>query len=150
MNAKDCKGAGTLCTDEVEQLVLGEIRRKLKQFPTLSGRKTSAPNVELTKLEVELAETDMEINALLEKVKDSDNALLRYINGRIEELDRRRSRINERIRELGSKKDIPADETDNHLTMWEELSFDDKRQVADTLIRVIYATENRMIIQWRI
>lgn len=150
MNAKDCKGAGTLCTEEVEQLVLGEIKRKLRQFHTLSGRKLRAPDTELSQLEVGLAETEKEINSLLEKVSNSDNALLRCINERVNELDRRRIEINERIRELGSKKDIPADETDNHLTMWEELSFDDKRQVVNALIRVIYATENRITIQWRI
>ena len=150
MNAKNCKGAGTLYTEEVEQLVLGEMKQKLRQFRTLSGKKTYAPNIELTKLEVELAEIDKEINSLVEKVRNSDNVLFRYINERINELDKRKNVINDRIRELNRKKDIPVDEIDNHLTMWDELSFEDKRQVVNTLIRVIYATEKKITIQWRI
>ena len=38
----------------------------------------------------------------------------------------------------------------NHLTMWDELSFDDKRQTVDQLIRVIYATSDSIKIEWRI
>ena len=36
------------------------------------------------------------------------------------------------------------------LTMWDELSFDDKRQTVDQLIRVIYATSDSIKIEWRI
>ncbi|MDO4862990.1 MAG: recombinase family protein [Ruminococcus sp.] len=71
MNAKACKGAGTLYAEEVEQLVLSEIKAKLAQ--------------------------------------------------------------------LGG---LPA--------IWEELGFDDKRQVTDVLIRTIYAADRRIVIQWRI
>lgn len=38
----------------------------------------------------------------------------------------------------------------NHLTMWDELSFDDKRQTVDQLIRVIYATSDSIKIEWHI
>lgn len=43
-----------------------------------------------------------------------------------------------------------ATEIYNHLTMWDELSFDDKRQTVDQLIRVIYATSDSIKIEWRI
>lgn len=150
LNSKACCGAGTLYTDEVERLVYSEMKKKLSQFQKLSRSERYVPNSEQTELEIGLAEIGKEINSLLEKVRDSDNALLRYINERINVLDKRRSEIDRRIKELKQKKDIPLDEIDNHLTMWDELSFDDKRQVVDTLIRVIYATEKKITIQWRI
>lgn len=150
LNAKACKGAGTLCTGDMEQLIYGEIRKKLAGFRTLSKEKRNSPNAELTGLELETAQIDREISSLLDKVQDSDSVLFRYINERVSELDRRKSDIEERIRELQQKKDISVSEIENHLTMWEELSFDDKRQVADTLIKVIYATEDRVTIQWKI
>lgn len=43
-----------------------------------------------------------------------------------------------------------VDRADNHLTMWDELSFDDKRQTVDQLIRVIYATSDSIKIEWHI
>lgn len=45
---------------------------------------------------------------------------------------------------------LSATEIYNHLTMWDELSFDDKRQTVDQLIRVIYATNDSIKIEWRI
>lgn len=150
LNAKACEGAGTLHTREIEQLVYSEMRKKLAQFKTLSKAKIDAPNAELTRLNIESAQIDKEIGSLLERVRDSDNALFRYINERVGELDRRKSDIDERIRKLQQKKNVPVPEIENHLTMWDELTFDDKRQVANALIKVIYATENRVTIQWKI
>lgn len=150
LNAKACEGAGTLHTGDMEQLIYSEMRKKLAQFKTLSKEKTFAPNTELTELYLELAQIDKETGSLLEKVQDSDNVLFRYINGRISELDRRKSAIDERICELQQKKNIPKSEIENHLTMWDELTFDDKRHVADVLIKVIYATENKVTILWKI
>lgn len=145
-----CKGAGTLYTDEVEQVVYNEIREKLALFGKLSNSPKNVPDSEQTRLENELAEADREISGLLEKVGNSDNALFSYINERITALDLRKKEITERIRELSRRKDTPADETDAHLTLWEELSFDDKRRIADVLIRVIYVTSGNITIQWRI
>ena len=150
LNYKACSGAGTLYTDEIEDIIYSEMKNKLSQFRRLSPAEYYVPDAEQTELETELAVIDKEINGLLEKVRDSDNALFRYINERINALDKRKTEIAERIKEIKQKKDIPADEIEDHLSMWDELSFDDKRQVVDTLIRVIYVTEKKMTIQWRI
>ena len=149
LNSKTCKGTGTLYTNEVESVVYNEMKEKLAQFRHLSPSENEVPNIEQTQLENELAVIDKEISELLKKVKDSDNALFRYINERINALDVRKDEINERIKELSRKNEIPVDEIDNHLTMWEELSFDDKRRVVDTLIKVIYATSEKITIKWR-
>ena len=75
--------------------------------------------------------------------------LFKYINQRISALDSRKNEIYQRVKKLGSEKCIPDCTIDYHSAMWDELSFDDKRQVADILIRVIYATSEKIIIQWR-
>jgi hypothetical protein len=51
------------------------------------------PSAEHNELEIELAEIDKEIKALLDKVRNSDNALFRYINERISALDKRKADI---------------------------------------------------------
>lgn len=150
LNAKACKGAGTIHTGEMEHLIYSEMRKKLTQFKTLSKEKNNTANAELTELHLELAQIDKEISSLLEKLGISDKALFRYINERISELDRRKSDIEQRIHEFQLKKNIPAAAIENHLTMWDELIFDDKRQVADALIKVIYASENKVTILWKI
>ena len=147
--SKDCKGAGTLYADEIEQLVYAEIKKKLVQFPTLSCPAAAVPRPELKELETELGEANREIGLLLDKVGNSDAALFRYINGRINALEQRKTDIIGQIRKYEKQKALTANETDIHHRIWEELSFTDKRQVCDTLIQAVYATEKSIVIQWR-
>ena len=41
-------------------------------------------------------------------------------------------------------------EISNHLDTWEDISFEDKRHVADLMISVIYATSESVNIVWKI
>lgn len=150
LNSKACCGAGTLYTDEIEELVQNEIKNKLAQLGKLSAAEYYVPDTEQTELESELAGIDREINGLIERVGDSDNALFKYINERINALDKRKKEIADRINEIRQKKEMASGEIEDHLAVWERLSFDHKRRVTDILIRVIYVTEKKMTIQWRI
>lgn len=150
MNSKACGGAGTLYTDDIEKIVSDEIKNKLSEFEKLSCGEEKNFCPERTALEAELAETEKEINGLLEKLNDSDSVLFQYINKRVSVLDKRRSDIAERLDELNMKKSKPAEVISGHVSMWEELGFEDKRRVTDALIRVIYVTDKRIMIQWRI
>ena len=150
INAKACKGAGTIYTNEMEKLIYNEMKKKLAQFKTLSKSEKNVPNTELTELTIKKVEIDNEINSLLECVQNSDDVLFRYINERITELDCKKCEIEERIKEKQQIKEIPAQKINNHLTAWNELTFEDKRQVTDTLIKVIYATSDKVTIQWKL
>ena len=145
-----CKGAGTIYADEAERLICGEIRKRLAEFGKLRCTKKAFPDVKRAELTKEIAEINKETGLLLEKLADSDTVLFRYINERVSALDDRKRYINERIDELDRENKVYADETDAHFTVWDELSFDDKRCVADVLICAVYATSERIIIQWRI
>lgn len=149
LGSKNCKGAGTLYADEIEQLVYAEIKSKLAQFPVLSTPAAAVPSAELRELEAELGEVNRETELLLNKVGGSDAVLFRYINDRINALEQRKTDISGKIKEYEKQEVITADGTDLHHTLWEELSFTDKRQVCDTLIQAVYATEKSIIIQWR-
>ena len=150
LGTKSCKGAGTLYTAEVEKLVGDEINERLAKFGKLSPTEKCTSDSELAILENELAETEKEINGLLGKVSSADNVLFQYINERIAALDRRKYEIKECVKKFTVKKCSPDCAIDCHQIIWDELSFDDKRQVADILIRVVYATSEKIIIQWRI
>lgn len=150
LNAKACKGAGTIYTNEIEELVCGEIQKKLSQFWNLKKRGVQVSAPELAALDIEKTKLDTEINSLLERVGEADTVLLRYINEKIAELDLRKSAAEERIHELKQKNEFSVSEIGNHLTVWEKLSFEDKRRVADTLINVIFASSDKITIKWRI
>lgn len=150
MNTGACKGAGTIYADELEQLIYHEMHKKLAQFKKLRKRKENRLNPELTALKVELAQVGDEIGSLMERMVNADDVLFRYICGRIRELDGRKQVLIKRISELELHKEADYTEISNHLTTWEELSFDDKRQIVDQLIRVICVCSDSIKIEWRI
>lgn len=104
----------------------------------------------MTALSIQLTQVESEIAALMERLSVADDTMFRYISGRIKELDGKKQELMKRISELKLHKEADYTEISNHLTMWDELSFDDKRQMVDQLIRVIYATSDSIKIEWRI
>ena len=150
MNSRACEGPGTIYSDEFEQLIYNEMLKKLAQFKALRKRKGNILNPELTTLNVQLAQVEDEISSLMNRMASADDVLFRYISERVRELDGKKQELMKRISELKLHKEADYTEISNHLTMWEELSFDDKRQTVDQLIRVIYATSDSIKIEWRI
>lgn len=149
MDTKSCPGPGTIYSDEFEALIYQQMKTKLAQFAALRKRKRTAANPELTTLEVELTQTEGEIASLMDKLAGADDTLFRYISERIRELDGKKRELMKRVSELKLRKETDYTQISNHLTMWEELSFEDKRQTVDQLIRVIYATSDSIKIEWR-
>lgn len=134
----------------MEQLIYKEMREKLSQFDKLRKKKADEPNPELTAAKAKQAQIENEIESLMNKMSGADDILSRYIGERIKALDGEKQELVKRVSELQTRTQIDYAEIDNHLTMWDELSFDDKRQTVDQLIRVIYATSDSVKIEWRI
>ena len=150
MNSKACGGPGTIYSDDFEQLVYEQMQKKLAQFQSLHKRKRSLVNPELTTLNVELMQVETEIGSLMGKLGDADEILFRYINHRISELDEKKQELGRKVSELKLRQDVDVREISNHLTGWDELTFEDKRQTVDQLIQVINATSDKVKITWRI
>lgn len=150
MASKACTGPGTIYSDEVEKIISHEIRNKLAQFVVLRKRKGKEFSPEISVINIELTRVKDEINSLVEKIKDADDTMFRYISGRIQELEKKKLILQEKSSKLKQIEESAYIEISNHITMWNEISFEDKRQVADLLIRVIYATKDLIRIEWRI
>jgi len=149
MNSKACEGPGTIYSDDFEQLIYEQMLKKLAQFQSLHKRKRSLVNPELTTLNVELMQAEAEIASLMARLGEADEALFRYINRRVGELDGKKQELGRKISELKLRSDTDVREISNHLTGWESLTFEDKRQTIDQLIRVIHATSDNIKIEWR-
>jgi len=150
MNSKACDGPGTIYSDDFEQLIYERMQRKLAQFRSLHKRKRNLANPELTTLNVELIQLEAEISSLMEKLAGADDALFRYINRRVGELDAKKQEQGRKIAELKQRQDVDVREIRNHLTDWTELTFEDKRSTVEQLIRAIHATSDKIKIEWRL
>nr|WP_251318068.1 LPD28 domain-containing protein [Flintibacter muris] len=148
---KSCPGCGTLRTREFERFIYGEMVKKLAQFQTLTGKREKV-NPKLTALNVELARVEDEIEKLLNTLTEASAVLISYANTKIEELDAQRQTLSKEIAALSAETMSPEqiERLSVYLNRWEEIDFDDRRQVADGLISQIRATGECVAIEWKI
>ena len=110
--------------------------KKLKDFKTLTGRKKAAKiSPKLAAKRLELAQVESEIEKLLDTLTGATPVLLSYANSRIEELDAKRQLISDEIAKLSADA-VPAEKIESisgYLDDWENVSFEDKRQVVDSI-----------------
>lgn len=150
MNAKACDGAGSLHTDEIEQIIYDQMRQKLAEFTSLHKKKHERVDPELTALQLELTACDKEMASLLERLPEASDSLFKHINRRVEELDTLRADLTCRIAELTSRNKVQVSEITSHPENWEHLSFADRRIVLDQLVNVIRIADDKITIEWRV
>ena len=150
---KSCEGAGTIYTDKLEQFIYEQMVEKLSDFKTLTGKKKAGKvNPKLTALYTELTKVESEIEKLMDSLTGANSVLLSYVNAKIEELDSRRQSLNKKIADLSIQTISPdqADKISDYLDDWGNVSFDDKRQVLNSLVSQIRATSDKIEIIWKI
>ncbi|MCC8170135.1 MAG: recombinase family protein [Oscillospiraceae bacterium] len=142
-----CEGSGTIYAAEVEDIISEQIGIKLEETEFKSSAKPFNAR-EVNDLIIRLSKTEKEIDALLEKIAESDKTLFEYINKRITELDAKKQSL---------KAEIAAKQinTENAVTIdagkiWSEADFNTKRTIAGLLIEKINIRENRLDIYWNI
>ena len=150
-DSKSCDGCGTLRTREFERFLYGEMVKKLSEFQTLTAKRETV-NPKLTALNMELARVEEEIEKLLNTLTGANAVLLSYANSKIEELDTRRQALTKEIAALSAETMSPEqiERLSVYLNQWEEIDFEDRRQVADGLISQIRATDEHVSIEWKI
>ena len=126
-------------------LPLTAMEHKLSEFQTLTA-KAETVNPRLTALNVELAQVEDEIEKLLNTLTGASAFLMSYANGKIEELDTRRQGLIKEIAALNAESVSPQkiEYLSSHLGNWDNIDFDDRRQVADIILSQVQATAERV------
>lgn len=153
MQTNQCEGVGGIEANGFENLVLSEMIEHLKQFETLSNPQKLLENPIIHEINIKIERTSEEIEKLLDKVANADGVLIDYINKRITELDAQINAYRQQLSELApleNQEKYNTAELRDYMLHWDELSYDDKRDVVDQLIVVIKATENSCEITWKI
>ena len=152
IESKSCEGCGTIREAEMEQLVFERMVQQLRDFQTLTGGGEGKANPKLTALKVELARVENEIEKLLNTLIGANPTLLSYANTKIEKLDNERQRLSKGIADLSAEEVSPEAivKIAEYLDHWDEVAFEDKRQVADGMISSIRANSEAVNISWKI
>lgn len=145
-----CEGHNcTIYADAVEKLVYNEITEKLAANEFINSRKASVTKNEINQLTMQLNKVETEITNLLDKLAMSNEALFKYINKRISELDLKKQEIERKITELKLTPDTDADILELG-KIWREDNFEKKKLIASTLIKEIRINDNQIEIIWTI
>jgi hypothetical protein len=149
---KGCEGCGKLRARDTEDFIYSEMRRKMADFQTLTGGNPAKTNPKITALNVELAQVEAEIEKLINTLTGANQTLMNYANVKIVELDGQRQTLMKQIADMTAETVSPEKikSISGHLENWDNISFDDRRLVADGLISIINATSESVQIQWKI
>ena len=149
---KNCEGCGKLRVHEVENYVYSEMCRRMAEFKMLINGHCGKANPKLTALNVSLAQVEAEIEKLLNTLTGANATLLAYANSKIEELDAQRQSLMKQIADLTAEAVSPAqmERITGYLDDWDNVSFEDRRLVADGMISTINATSENIQIKWKI
>lgn len=150
MDAKACSGPGTVYAGDVERLVLDELQEKLALFPVLHPRRSPALSPEAAALTAQLTRLEQEIDGLTQRAALANDTLLGYINQKILQLDGEKQTVRQKLARLAKDAAKSAPPVPCRLSRWEELSFEDRRQITGLFIQTIRVFPDRVQIQWKL
>jgi len=136
----------------LEQLIYESMVEKLQAFKSLSGKRGASNNPKLTAAKIELAQVDAEIEKLVDSLTGANAALITFANRKAEELDLKKQALMKQVADL-TDSDIPADMLTTiscYLDDWDNASHNDRKQVVNSLVSFVRATNENVEIEWKI
>lgn len=123
--------------DAAEQAVFEAMKERIKTLE-IAKKKRSKPNAETDKINAKILRLDDEIHKLMDKLSEADEVLFDYIQKRIKELHNKKSELEEKLRQRERKhKEIDTSPLADPLSRWDELTVQEKHDVAVTMIDVV-------------
>ena len=150
--SKSCIGITSMRTLDLENFIFSEMRKKLSDFQTLTANTMKTANPKLTELYAKLARVDTEIEKLVDTLSGANDVLLSYANTKVLELDGERKSLQTAIAELSAEAVSPEqlERISGYLDDWQNVDFNDRRQVLDGLISRISVTNEGVEMEWKI
>jgi hypothetical protein len=153
MSSKSCGGIGrTVYADKFEQDIQKEIENKINSLSITSPIESqNEKNRKIERLKIEISKLDDKITSFIEKIECADTALMKHINNKVAELENEKQQLARELDKIeSSQPDFSVDEITDCMSVWDIMSFDDKRSIVKILIKRIFIAENGYSIEWNI
>lgn len=141
---------GSLDADLVDEIVFGEMRKKLGEFNTLTKRRQESVDLQTIKLKTEIETVDQEIKSLLDKISQANGTVMEYINERVTKLDAKKKELYADLAQLTENSNCSLEQLTGYLDNWKKISMKDKVTVVDSLVESIIASQEKIKINWKI
>lgn len=136
--------------DDLEKAVENVLLPHIGDFRYALTERTGENNARLNELKIQQAKIDEEINSIVEKFVKANDTMMEYLNGKVNELEKRKSVIVGEILDLTAQKPVEIDFerikafTDN----WENLDLETKKQIARQFIKQITYTDEELNVEF--
>lgn len=153
MSSKGCDGIGrTVYADELEQAIKKDIEIKINSLSITSPADSyTERNREIEKIRIEIDKLDNKIESLVEKVETADTALMKHISNKVSELDSQKQELSQKLYDLENSQPVfSVDKITDCMSVWDIMSFDDKRAIVKILIKRIIVDKNGYSIEWNV
>ena len=142
----------TIYADAFENLIKMYIAKKLDELTLRPNAKKDECDLQIQKLEAESTGIDADIRKLVDMLMQADETSMKYIQEKIRELDGNKQCKLDEIQRLKSNRanNLNLGELHNVMNLWDKLSFDDKRGVAELLIEKISVYPKSVEIIWKV
>lgn len=150
MNDNLCCGCGTIHADEFEKFILQKIKEKLADFKEFELEGVTANNPKIEELKARQIAIDNEINETVKNVAGASETVMAYINENVERLHSEKLQIQAEIQHLSENRYSANEKIICDFDKFDELPFERKRELANAVIKKIYATSDKIDIIWNI
>ena len=131
----------------LEETVLQAMRDRLETL-NIARKQKNEPDAETESVQNEILRIDGDIRKLMDKMADADDVVFNYIQQRIKELHTKKSELERKLQTKARKhKVIDTKPLENPMSRWDELTMQEKHDLASAMIDVIYINHENTEIE---
>lgn len=127
--------------DDVEEAVYIAMCDKIKSLE-VARHEEDTPDAETESLKAEILKYDDDIHKLMDKLPDADDVLFAYIQKRIKEFHKAKSKLESKLQMKSRKhRAIDTKPLKEPLKNWDSLTIDAKHEIAMMMIDAVYVSD---------
>ena len=151
MNDKLCTGAGrTIHADDFENAIYEKMKEKLADYRVIEHGIAPSIDPRVEELKLRVSEIETEILETVKGIKDASSTVMRYINENVEILEEEKRQTEAEIQRLSEKSFAIKEKVICDFERFSEISFEQKRAVANAIIKKIYVSKDKIDIVWNL
>lgn len=141
----------TVYADDFEASIAKKMSDKLDSLTIKPKAQNPIHNDEIARLKTRISEIENEIEKLVDRIADAESTTVSYINQKIKKLDSEKNSLLNQISKLEEAESKLPDfkALTNVMSVWERLTFDEKRDVVQLLIDKTIVYPDRVEIMWK-
>lgn len=129
-NLKICDGfSKAVKVDDIEKIVESEIFKKIEELRNVTINEESKEDIEINKIKVQVIDIDKQIENLLDNLAEANQITIKYINERLEKLDKEKNKLLQEIQKLTleNSRNVSLSDTFEKIEEWDDLDLEEKK-----------------------